>query len=135
MSRAIRRCVCRHINKVNNIEMNKILYILLIFFLGLTTASGIWNIIITNQIGAEIYKANSYIEWFLLLNITAIIGSILLLKYYLHHNYRIAFFAGTIAVIANLGYATVCYIILTSGLSVYIKPILLLDLCVPAGLL
>lgn len=108
--------------------MNKNLYILSIVFLGLTTASGIWNIIITNQIWAEIYKAHSYIGWYLLLNVTAIISSILSLKYYFHYNYRVAFFSGTIAIIANLAYATVFYIILTSGLSVYVKPILLLYL-------
>ena len=106
--------------------MNKILYILLIVFLGLTTASGIGEIIVRLQIGTGIYQADSYIAWFLVLNVTAVIGSILLLMYYLHHNYRIAFFTGTIAAIANLGY---CYIVLTPALNIYYKPVLLFTLC------
>lgn len=106
--------------------MNKNLYILLIVFLGLTSAAGIGEIIVTLRIGTDIFKADSYIAWFLVLNVTAIIGSILLLMYYLHHNYRIVFFTGTIAVIANLGY---CYITLTSVLSAYYKPLLFLSLC------
>ncbi|MEO6719616.1 MAG: hypothetical protein ABIN67_04580 [Ferruginibacter sp.] len=108
--------------------MNKTLYILLIVFLGLTTAAGIWDIIITNQIGVKI-DPDDYIPWFLLVNVIAIIGSILLLKYYLHHNYRVAFFTGTIAVIASLGNASVYYIIFTSGPKSYYTTILLLYLC------
>ena len=106
--------------------MNKILYIILIAFLGLTAAAGVCDVILTLQNGTDIYKANSYIAWFLLLNVTAIIGSTLLLRYYWYHNYRIVFFTGTIAAIANLGY---CYIILTPGLKLYYGAALLLSLC------
>lgn len=113
--------------------MNKTLYILLIAFFGIITALGTLDIIFMEQIGPEIYKADSYIAWFLLLNITTIIGSVLSLKYYLYHNYRVAFFTGTISLIADLGYATVCYISLTSGLRGYYWPALFLNLC--AGLL
>ncbi|MEO7767628.1 MAG: hypothetical protein ABIS01_09385, partial [Ferruginibacter sp.] len=109
--------------------MNKNLYILLIIFLGLTTALGIWNFIITIQIGTEIYKADSFIAWFLLLNITGIIGPIFLLKYYLHHNYRVAFFTGTIAVIANVVFVTVWCIASTLKLGAYYKIAVLLDVC------
>lgn len=110
--------------------MSKNLYIFLIAFLGLTAASGIWNSIINLQVGAEIYKLDSYVAWFSVLNITAFIGSILLLKYYYHHNYRFVFFTGIIAVMANLGYITVFYTILSSGgLRSYYMPALVLDLC------
>jgi hypothetical protein len=110
--------------------MNKILYIILIVFLGLTTVSGIWNFIIGFKMGSEIYKLESYVPWFLVANITAFIGSILLLKYYYDRNYRFAFFAGVIVVITNLGYTTVLYIALTSGeLRSYYMPAVLLNLC------
>ncbi|MDB4919155.1 MAG: peptidase-like protein [Mucilaginibacter sp.] len=110
--------------------MNKILYIILIVFLGLTTASGIWNFIIGFKMGPEIYKLDSYVQWFLVGNITAFIGSILLLKYYYDRNYRLAFFTGVIVVITNLGYTTVLYIALTSGeLRSYYMPAVLLNLC------
>jgi hypothetical protein len=109
--------------------MNKILYILLIVFWVIITASGIWNFIMMFQIGAEIYKLNSYIAWFLSGNIIATAGSILLLKYYLHNNYRFSFFTGAILVIANLGYFAVCYVNLTSGeLRGYYMPTLVLYL-------
>ena len=108
--------------------MNKTLYILLIVFLGLTAASGIWDIIITNQIGVKI-DPEDYIPWFLLVNVTATIGSILSLKYYLHHNYRVAFFTGSIAFIASLSNAFACYIIFTSGPISYYTTVLLIYLC------
>ncbi|MFC0512564.1 hypothetical protein ACFFGT_00065 [Mucilaginibacter angelicae] len=110
--------------------MNKILYTLLIVFLGITTAFGIWNVILTDQTGAEIYKLNSYTAWFLWGNITAIAGSILLLKYYLHNNYRPVFLTGVIAVIANTGYVAVCYInLISGGLRSYYMPALAFYLC------
>jgi hypothetical protein len=109
--------------------MNKNLYILLIVFLGLTTAAIIANSIINFQIGAEIYTLDSFISWFLVMHITAVIGSILLLKYYYFQGYRFAFFTGIIATIANLSYAAVIYIILSSGgLRSYYMPALLFSL-------
>jgi hypothetical protein len=110
--------------------MNKNLYILLNVFLGLTTASIIANSIISFRVGATIYTLDPYVSWFLTVNITAVVGSILLLKYYYDHNYRFAFFTGIIAVIANLGFAVVFYIILSSaGLRSYYMPALVIDLC------
>jgi len=110
--------------------MNKTLYIFLIVFLGLTAASGIWSNILHFRLGAEIYTLDSYIGWFLTVNITGVIGSILLLKYYYHHNYRFVFFTGIIAVVANLGYIVVFYIILSSGrLGSFYIPALVIDMC------
>lgn len=109
--------------------MNKILYLLLIVFFSINTATGIWNFIITFQTGIEIYKLDSYNAWFLCGNITAIVGSVLLFKYYLHNNFRLAFFTGIIGGIANLCYFTVCYINLTSAaLRSYYLPALFLYL-------
>jgi hypothetical protein len=110
--------------------MNKILYIILIVFLGLATASGIWNFTFGFQMGPEIYKLESFVSWFLVVNITAFIGSILLLKYYYDRNYGFAFFSGITAVTTNLIYVTVVYIGLTSGeLGSYRLPAVLLYLC------
>jgi hypothetical protein len=58
---------------------------------------------------------NSYVAWFLAMHITAVMGSILLLKYYYYRGYRFAFFTGIITVIANLGNAAVVYMILMPG--------------------
>jgi hypothetical protein len=110
--------------------MNKSLYIFLIVFLGLTAASGFWGNLISFWLGAEMYTLDSYVAWFLVVNITAVIGTILLLKYYYHHNYRFVFFTGIIATITNLGYVTVFYIILsTGGLRSYYMPALVIDMC------
>jgi hypothetical protein len=110
--------------------MNKILYIILIIFLGLAIASGLWSFIFGFQMGSEIYKLEPFVLWFLVGNIAAFIGSILLLKYYYDQNYRFAFFTGIIAVITNLVYDTVAYIGLTSGeLGSYRLPAVLLYLC------
>jgi hypothetical protein len=110
--------------------MNKILYIILIVFLSLTTTAEIWTFIFAFHLGPEIYKLESYVSWFLIGSITAFIGSILLLKYYYDQNYRLAFITGIIAVIANFIYTTAFYIGLTSGeLTSYLMPVLLLYLC------
>jgi hypothetical protein len=95
--------------------MNKVLYILLIAFLGISAASCICYSVINFQIGAPIYTLDSFVAWFLVLQITAVIGSILLFKYYYYRSYWFAFYTGIIAVIFNLGYTTVTYFILTSG--------------------
>jgi hypothetical protein len=110
--------------------MSKNLYASLIFFLGLAAASGILTSIIGFQLGNEIYTLDNYVPWFLAVNITSFIGSLLLLKYYHYRNYQFAFFTGIIGVIANLGFATVVYIILTKGeLRSYYTPVTLIDLC------
>ena len=95
--------------------MNKNLYILLIVFLGITTAAIIANSIVNFQIGPEIYTLDSFIAWFLVMHITAVIASILLLKYYYYQGYRFAFFTAIIAIIGNLSYAAVIYVIISSG--------------------
>ncbi|MDB4904462.1 MAG: peptidase-like protein [Mucilaginibacter sp.] len=114
--------------------MSKTLCIFLIALLGLTAAAGICHSIISFQIGGQIYGLDSYVAWFLVVNITAVIGTILLLKYYYYQSYRFAFFTGIIGVIANLCYATIVYIILTSGgLRSYFIPVFLFSQC--AGIL
>jgi len=88
------------------LEMNKILYFLLIVFLGAATAIALWTFILTFKIGAEIYKLNSYIAWSLLGNTIVFIGSILLIKYYYSRSYRLTFFTGIVAILATFGYAS-----------------------------
>lgn len=95
--------------------MNKFLYIILIVFLGLGIASGIWIFTFGFRMGPEIAKLESYVTWFLVGNITSLIGSILLLKYLYYKNYRSAFFTGIIVVITFLAYAAVYYVALTTG--------------------
>jgi hypothetical protein len=114
--------------------MTKNLYILLIAFLGLSAAAIIANSIIGFQIGTEIYALQSFVAWFLMLQITGVIGSILLLKYYYYRGYRFAFFTAIINVIANLSVAAVfllSYNFITlsfSGLRSYSMPLFLFSL-------
>lgn len=95
--------------------MNKALYIILINLLGLAAAAGVWHFIIGLQIGAESYTLQSYRTWFLVVQIPAFTGALLLLKYYYDQKYRLAFFTGAIAFIASFGYGVVFYIILSTG--------------------
>lgn len=113
--------------------MNKNLYVLLIAFLGLAVSSGILSSIIRLQIGPAVYSLDAYPAWFLVMNGTAIIGSILLLKYYYHHNYRFAFITRIIAGVANLSYAIVVYNLLTSGGRGFYIPISIIYLCAIIG--
>jgi len=110
--------------------MNKNLYILLIVFLGLATVASILNTVIRLQIGGEMFTLDSYIAWFLVIQSTGVIGSILLLRYYYQQNYHFVFFSGIVGIIANLGFATVFCVILTSGrLRSYYMPAQVVELC------
>eukprot|EP01037_Dinobryon_pediforme_P007945 gene7945-8018_t len=108
--------------------MTKNLYLILIVFLGLGIVSGVWNFIFAFHMGAEVAKLDSFVSWFLLSNITSFTGSIFLLKYFYHRNFRGAFFTGSISTLINLCCAVIFYINLTSAALVnYYLPTVLLS--------
>jgi len=111
--------------------MNKNLYVFLILFLGLSAANSLVNSLVSLLLGTDIVVLDSFIAWFVVANITAVMGSILLLKYFYCRNYRFAFFTGIITATANLGLSIIVYIILTSGeLRSYYTLALLFSLCI-----
>jgi len=78
--------------------------------------------------GSEIYKLQSYVSWYLVVNIIAFTGSIMLLKYYYHRNYRLAFSFGIVSVLSNFIFTIIVYIIMSSGkLAEYYMPALLFN--------
>ena len=107
--------------------MNKNLYIILILFLGLTVVTNIINSVIRFKFGPEIFMFDFYSDWYLVLGITSLIGSVLISKYYYYHNLWFTFFTGLFVVAVSLIYFIVIYILLTSGqLRTYVIPVLLL---------
>jgi Prolyl oligopeptidase family len=109
--------------------MNKTLYGLLIFFLGLTACSIVVQGIIRIQLGAQLFYLDSFSLWLLLTNIISFAGALLLFKYYHYRKYRLVFIAGFIAFTVNLCYAILVYIILEfHQLANYNLPVLFITL-------
>jgi hypothetical protein len=92
--------------------MNKTFYIILIFFLGLSVVSTLLQGIIRMQLGGQMFLLDSFSGWFLTLSITALTGSIFLLKYYHFKKYRFVFITGIISIVCSFGYAILVFIIL-----------------------
>jgi len=90
------------------------IYTILIYFLGLSAACGVLQGIISVLLGAQIFLLESFVMWFLVVNIISLSLSVLLLQYYHFRKYWFAFFAGIISVIANSSYAVVIFAIIVS---------------------
>lgn len=106
--------------------MNKSLYLLLNFLLGLMAAAGLLQGILPYP---EIFSQEAFIPWFLVTNIIALAAAVFLLKYYYYRGYKIALSAALISTLANLGYAVVIYLMLVSrGWEGYYMPVLLCSL-------
>ena len=89
--------------------MNRNLYFLGIFFIGLYVALALFQSIIHFQLGAQIFYRQSFLPWFKLVTITYFVGLLVLLKYYQHKKYWITFSAGIIFTIASSCYFILIY--------------------------
>ncbi|HEY4064312.1 MAG TPA: alpha/beta hydrolase-fold protein [Puia sp.] len=109
--------------------MNTKLYRWLLFFLGLYTASALLQSILRFLLGGpQLILLDTFDSWFLLTNITASIGSILLLKYYYTKKFWFVFVTGVLSTGCSLCYAIVFYTILNfHKLAGYNVPLLFLS--------
>lgn len=109
--------------------MNRSLYHFGIFFLGLTAACGLVQGIVQFLFGVQLFMQNSFIVWFLTMHTVAMIGVIVVLKYYRYQKYWAAFYTGMVATIASLCYAGIFFIMLLSrSSSNYYIPLLFIYL-------
>lgn len=92
--------------------MNARLYNVLIFFLGLLFAASLFQAIIRFQLGAQLFFFDSYLWWFLIVNIINLTVVILTLKYFQSQRYRFAFVAGTIFALANICHVIIIFTML-----------------------
>lgn len=93
--------------------MNKRLYPWLIVFLGLSSASLLLQSIIRFLLGGpQLFMLDSFGIWVLITNITAFIGSILLLRYYYAEKWWFVFATGTLSAASNICYAILLYTII-----------------------
>jgi hypothetical protein len=114
--------------------MNKNLYKLGIFFLGLTAACGLLQSLISFKIGAGIYTLDSFIAWFIATILISNVVSIFIIKYFYNCKYWFALCTSTIALVVNLCYAVVVFKILVSGQPLgYLRLVVMVYLC--AGIL
>jgi hypothetical protein len=109
--------------------MNKKLYPWLILLLCLTGASVLLQSILYSLIGLQLFRLDSFNIWFLTTISTALIGSILLLKYYHGCKYWFVFITYTLYCVCSLCYVIVFYTILNfHQLSNYFRPLLFLSI-------
>ena len=92
--------------------MNKKFYSWLILFLCLSGASALLQSIIYALIGPQLFRLDSFNFWFLTTIGAALIGSILLLKYYFDYKYWFAFFSYMLYCVCNLCYLLLFYTVL-----------------------
>jgi len=105
--------------------MNKKIYFYIIYFLYLTIAATILNSIIHFVLGPEINKLSFYLHWSLGVNLITLIGSVLILKYYLHKKYWSALVFGTFSTIATFSSFALVYTMISSAqLMTYYLPAL-----------
>jgi hypothetical protein len=108
--------------------MNKKLYPWLILFLWLSGASVLLQSIIYSLIGRQLFRLDSFNFWFLTTISAALIGSILLLKYYFDCKYWFAFVTYTLYCVCNLCYLIVFYTVLNfHNLFNYFRPLTFLS--------
>ncbi len=109
--------------------MNKKLYPWLILYLCLSGASVLLQSILYSLIGPQFFRLDSFNSWFLTTISTALIGSILLLKYYYGRKYWFVFVTYTLYCVCSLCHLIVFYTILNfSRLSNYFRPLLFLSI-------
>jgi pimeloyl-ACP methyl ester carboxylesterase len=111
--------------------MNKNLYNVGVFFLGLLVACSLFQSVMQLWVGVQFYAQSSFVAWFLLLNVIASTGGILLLKYYHSRGYWAAFYTLIASAITNLCFAALVLMLLTSrALLGYYMPMVLISLSV-----
>ncbi|WP_114748547.1 carboxylesterase family protein [Pleomorphovibrio marinus] len=97
---------------LNEAAMDQTSYKNAVFFSGLIVLAGLIQAFFYSQMGARIYGLESFVPWFLLLNVMSILFNILLLKYFHHKKYRYAFITLSLVTIATIVHAVVVFLIL-----------------------
>lgn len=92
--------------------MNQRHYVLGIFFLGLIVAGGIFHSILYFRLGTQLYFLQPFANWYLLINITYLMGTLFLLKYFHFKAYRFSFWAGVTTAIVTVCQFVLVYVIL-----------------------
>lgn len=77
--------------------MNLTFYKFGILFLGLSLVSGLFQSSIHFQLGAGMHYLQPFADWYLVVNIISLTGTLFLLRYFHYRKYLVAFSAGLIA--------------------------------------
>lgn len=92
--------------------MTKPFYQTICASLGLSLAAGLFQSWLHFQRGIDLYMLASFRSWFLVGDFIALITAILLLTYFHHKRFKVAFWAGLVATLISL--ATLLYLILAT---------------------
>lgn len=92
--------------------MNRDSYLFANFFLGLSVASGVWQVSVHFLIGLQIYSQSSAPNWYLATSLVSLIGFLFCLQYYHVRQYTFAFWTGLLVAVANVAMVGVGYALL-----------------------
>ena len=107
---------------MNILPINRSFYRLAIFFCILLIAFTLFEGVVRFQLGGMMFTLDSYVNWFLTGTATTIVLTLFLLCYYKHKNYRVAFYAGLIDLVAGVWFSFVIYHMLNGELRNYYIP-------------
>ncbi|MFD2569900.1 alpha/beta hydrolase-fold protein [Spirosoma soli] len=102
-----------------------------LFFLGLALAMGLFQSLLYLIVGADLVTQSSFANYFLAANLTSLLGTALLLRFYYIQQFRAAFVTGLFAFFTALLRVALLYCILlplTRALQGYYPFVLVLDL-------
>jgi pimeloyl-ACP methyl ester carboxylesterase len=92
--------------------MNLTFYKFGILFLGLSIVGGLFQSSIHFQLGAGMHYLQPFADWYLVVNIISLIGTLFLLRYFHYRKYWVAFSAGLIATLLGFCLFIFNYIVL-----------------------
>src|ERR1041385_4373829 len=100
--------------------MNRIFYILAIFFVGLYTAVALFQSLLVSWFGPQVFLREAILPWFFLAAIIYVVNLIFILKYYYNKEYWFAFSSLFIVALISLGHSFNVYnLFVTKELGAY----------------
>ena len=97
------------------LSINRSFYLLAIFFCALLAVITFSEALVRFQLGAQMFTLQSYPQWFLVVSFVSLVVSLLLLKYFHHKKFGVAFYAGLIDVLSTTWFLFILYNVLTGG--------------------
>lgn len=97
------------------LSINRSFYLLAIFFCALLAAITFSEGLVRFQLGPQMFTLQSYPQWFLVASFVSLVVSLLLLKYFHHKKFGVAFYAGLIDLLSTICFLFIIYNVLTGG--------------------
>lgn len=97
------------------ISINRSFYLFTIFLFALLAAISFAEGLVRFQLGAQMFTLQSYPQWFLVVSFVSVGVSLLLLNYFYHKKFTLAFYMGLVDLLPTIWFLFVLYNVLTGG--------------------